>query len=151
MQDCSISIANALEILKSCTKPSKYTFSFHIIPQLCNIASCWNSISRKTRTSPSHIVNIVTADGLAMPGAWTSAGMVLNWIIQNNLDGLMQERHNSIANALELRLSCTNPSICCQKEGLTLSLPWKQQDYFWTYGLTLFAVYYIKTIVICLM
>ena len=24
----------------------------------------------------------------------------------------MQERCNSIANALELRLSCTNPSIC---------------------------------------
>ena len=24
-------------------------------------------------------------------------------------DGLMQERRNSIANALELRLSCTNP------------------------------------------
>ena len=27
------------------------------------------------------------------------------------LNGLVQERHNSIANALELRLSCTNPSI----------------------------------------
>ena len=27
-------------------------------------------------------------------------------------DELVQERHNSIANALELRLSCTNPSIC---------------------------------------
>ena len=26
-------------------------------------------------------------------------------------DGLMQERRNSIANTLELRLSCTNPSI----------------------------------------
>ena len=26
------------------------------------------------------------------------------------IDGLMQERRNSIANALELRLSCTNPS-----------------------------------------
>ena len=26
-------------------------------------------------------------------------------------DGLMQERCNSIANALELHLSCTNPSI----------------------------------------
>ena len=25
------------------------------------------------------------------------------------VDGLVQERHNSIANALELRLSCTNP------------------------------------------
>ena len=28
------------------------------------------------------------------------------------LDGLVQERRNSIANALELRLSCTNPSLC---------------------------------------
>ena len=28
-----------------------------------------------------------------------------------NLNGLVQERHNSIANALELHLSCTNPSI----------------------------------------
>ena len=28
-----------------------------------------------------------------------------------NIDGLMQERHDSIANALELRLSCTNPSV----------------------------------------
>ena len=27
------------------------------------------------------------------------------------LDGLVQERRNSIANALELRLSCTNPLI----------------------------------------
>ena len=26
----------------------------------------------------------------------------------HNIDGLMQERRNSIANALELRLSCTN-------------------------------------------
>ena len=27
------------------------------------------------------------------------------------IDGLVQEKRNSIANALELRLSCTNPSI----------------------------------------
>ena len=27
------------------------------------------------------------------------------------IDGLVQERRNSIANALELRLSCTNSSI----------------------------------------
>ena len=27
------------------------------------------------------------------------------------IDGLMQERHNSSALAMELRLSCTNPSI----------------------------------------
>ena len=31
------------------------------------------------------------------------------------LNGSVQERHNSIANALELHLSCTNPSICCCK------------------------------------
>ena len=30
----------------------------------------------------------------------------------SNIDGLMQERRNSIAEALELRLSCINPSIC---------------------------------------
>ena len=29
-----------------------------------------------------------------------------------NIDGLVQERRNSIANALELRLSCINPSTC---------------------------------------
>ena len=29
----------------------------------------------------------------------------------NHFDGLVQERRNSIANALELRLSCTDPSI----------------------------------------
>ena len=28
------------------------------------------------------------------------------------MGGLVQERHNSIANALELRLSCTNPWNC---------------------------------------
>ena len=30
-----------------------------------------------------------------------------------NTDGLMQKRRNSSALAMELRLSCTNPSICC--------------------------------------
>ena len=37
----------------------------------------------------------------------------LQWIFnQNTVSGLTQERRNSIANALELRLSCTNPSMC---------------------------------------
>ena len=30
---------------------------------------------------------------------------------QAYIDGLVQERRNSIANALELHLSCTNPSM----------------------------------------
>ena len=31
---------------------------------------------------------------------------------KHQTDGLMQERRNSIANAVELCLSCTNPSRC---------------------------------------
>ena len=34
----------------------------------------------------------------------------------------MQEKHNSIASALELRLSCTNPSICSLPEVKFLTL-----------------------------
>ena len=32
-------------------------------------------------------------------------------ILLTHINGLVQERRYSIANALELRLSCTNPSI----------------------------------------
>ena len=32
-------------------------------------------------------------------------------IIHDNIDGLVKERHNSIANTMVLRPSCTNPSI----------------------------------------
>ena len=33
------------------------------------------------------------------------------YLILSYIDGLVQERRNSIAKALGLRLSCTNPSI----------------------------------------
>ena len=33
------------------------------------------------------------------------------WTRQDSVDRLVQGRRNSIANALELRLSCTNPSM----------------------------------------
>ena len=36
----------------------------------------------------------------------------MQFYILYHIDGLMQERCNYIANALELRVSCTNPSIC---------------------------------------
>ena len=35
-----------------------------------------------------------------------------------HFDGLVQERHNSIANALELCLSCSNPSNCFQNNNI---------------------------------
>ena len=37
------------------------------------------------------------------------------------LDGLVQEKRISIANAMELRLSCTNPSICGCPDVISLS------------------------------
>ena len=53
--------------------------------------------------------------------------IIISYIIICNtrIDGLVQEGHNSIANALELRLSCTNPSIW-----------WK----FYSYTAVLYAV-----------
>ena len=41
-----------------------------------------------------------------------------SWVLQSTdfygvyIDGLVQERHNSSVLAMELRLSCANPSIC---------------------------------------
>ena len=34
-----------------------------------------------------------------------------SYLVEVNIDGLVQERHNSSALAMELRLSCINPSI----------------------------------------
>ena len=38
-----------------------------------------------------------------------------------HIDGLVQERLNSLANALELCLSCTNPLMCCSVHRLEVS------------------------------
>ena len=46
------------------------------------------------------------------------------WLSSQYVDGLVQERRNSIANTLELRLSCTNPSMnpCWGSQGRVDSL-----------------------------
>ena len=49
--------------------------------------------------------------GLCAPGAVELCCLLSDSQWDIYIDGLMQERSNSIANALELRLSCTNPSI----------------------------------------
>ena len=36
---------------------------------------------------------------------------VIYQVVNRQIDGLVQKRYNSIANALELSLSCTDPSI----------------------------------------
>ena len=43
--------------------------------------------------------------------AWARYGVFFA-VSKSDISGLVQERRSSIANAMELRLSCTNPSIC---------------------------------------
>ena len=53
-----------------------------------------------------------------MAWCWTSDKQspepMMTLLTEENIDGSVQERCNSIANALELHFSCTNPSICHQ-------------------------------------
>ena len=71
---------------------------------------------RRAVDSSSYMINVRKY----FLGCWTE----ISWIIGHSLsylrcgkldiDGLVQERHNSIANALKLCLSYTNPWIWCQ-------------------------------------
>ena len=55
--------------------------------------------------------------------------MISLLMLKQYIDELMQERHNSIANALELRLSSINPSICVYiYTGCDLSLGFPDVD-----------------------
>ena len=49
------------------------------------------------------------------------------------IDGLVQERRNSIANALELHLSCTNPSICSWSVMHDDVIKWKHFLRYWPF------------------
>ena len=58
---------------------------------------------------------------------WTQGYFLIYFGYQDNIDGLVPERRNSIANALELRLSCTNLSTCaiqCCVRGIMSTHRW---------------------------
>ena len=65
------------------------------------------------------VENHIRADSRLAPSQWETAlqsNAISHWLGANlesvvHIDGLLQERRNSIANALELRLSCINPAI----------------------------------------
>ena len=99
VQDCSNSSANALELLQSCTKPSK----------LCHHAGYIYSLFQKRHKTSVlamelHLFCIkpLTCQLTRLPSKFRGGLAKIN--------GLMQERHNFIANALELHISCTEPS-----------------------------------------
>ena len=55
----------------------KHIFTFHVIPPHWYDTGSWNPSSNKTRTYLFYMVNIMTADVLAMQGARASATMIL--------------------------------------------------------------------------
>ena len=95
MEPISEANVNTLQMVGNMYYQDKSNFIFHI-----NI---------------DHSCPIYINESFPALGFWWKLGAVVN---DNNnelyMDGLMQERRNSIANALELRLSCTNPLIYCQ-------------------------------------
>ena len=138
MQDCSISSANALEILQSCTKPSICTthVTWHgwttccwalpwLVAQTITthrwISSSQLNIIRlcHVRTTQWYQISIdinlyKIFSGNKMSRLQKPQGTVTNkqncvWLMY--IDRLVQERRNSSALALELRLSCNNPLI----------------------------------------
>ena len=46
--------------------------------------------------------------------------------IQDDIDGLVQKRRNSNALAMELSLSCTNPSICNKIKTILFKIVWQK-------------------------
>ena len=97
MQDCSISIATALEILQSCSKPSIYYYLL------------WLTGNRPAGIFPSPAVANLNrwSPGRVVERCWAH-------LSREHVDGLVQERYNSNALAMELRLSFTNPLMCPQ-------------------------------------
>ena len=58
------------------------------------------------------------------PNKWkTSTWTCVDRVLKHHIDGLMQERRNSIANALELRLSFANSSIWPYQVAVNLLWP----------------------------
>ena len=96
-----------------------------IISQCWDDTGTWNPPSWKTRATWSYILNtkqgcwwsgdansILTHISCKWPvlSDWCLC-LINSMMIWNHFDNLVQERRNPIAHALELRLSCTDPSI----------------------------------------
>ena len=91
IQDCNNSIANAPELLQSCTKPSIWCYTVYLEGL---VQDCSNSI----------------ANALELVQSCTKPSV---WCYTVYLEGLAQDCSNSIANALELLQPCTKSSVGC--------------------------------------
>ena len=112
----------ALELLQSCTKPQnelkmKYHQLIIMNVYIADVRFCLTFLDSKSQLTSSYDV---------VPGLWStchpntdSIHKLIGWLTTRywevsrlgDIDGLVQERRNSSALAMELRLSWTNPSI----------------------------------------
>ena len=104
MQERRISIANALELCLSCTNPSRWSWDPSYLcnenPYTGKMASVYRDTSLAAgKTGFQHV--------LKLEMLWEKFWFNLLLYI----DGLVQERRNSSALAVELCLSCTDPSL----------------------------------------
>ena len=89
-----------------------------IMSQPSNILIKWVPNHSSARYSLDHLYRSVVSKLLTLCTPYRnrimrgSLGYLFSRSKCDNIDGLVQERRNSIANALELHLSCTDPSIC---------------------------------------
>ena len=80
----------------------------------CLCLSFWTNsgVAREMRRLNAHIDGLTQEKRCLCLSFWTNSGVAREMRRLNaHIDGLMQEKRNSIANALELHLSCTNRSI----------------------------------------
>ena len=107
MQDCSNSIANALEFLQSCTKPLKYTFAFAIISEHCKGTGGWIPSLWKTRISVFH--------SQYHPSCWWSGDLRSQGISSHGVDLVCMEYSSlSTTGVYTLRLAQNNVTFCRQ-------------------------------------
>ena len=118
VQGCSNYIANALELLQSCTKPSHFKMLFAMlrvrlrklvaekVQEMERLLSVWNSYVARDN---GHCENIVYILG----GYWISSSDKRGYCIA------LKHKHGYFLKLIlwccilmELRLSCTNPLMC---------------------------------------
>ena len=98
---------------------------------------CYNCsiISKMINDGSSYLIACFTypPPPLMLPNAQLSLNLKL-LPIYHHIAGLVQERRNSIANALELRLSCANRSLCVVKH-LNANIPFCEDTHkIWQVG-----------------
>ena len=142
VQDYHISIANAMETLQSCTKPSTHYNSFHphalqledwqrlqhgkkyinhIHKYTCAILTIIDFSSVLVSSIGKAFAHQCGGGATSCSQGWfhrvdiyqTWSKMATPGKTSSEIDGFVQERCNSIAYALELHLSCTHPWRWC--------------------------------------